>query len=402
MHPTLPVSSLLVTLLAIGCKSPTKSTTPPPPPPSPPGVASVQLSTIAATLDIGDHLPLTATLRDEEGNPLTGRAITWHSSAPAVATYGGGQVTAVSAGTTTLTATSEGKSAAAHITVRKVAVASIDLSANAATLKDGEAITLVATPRDATGTALTDRAITWNSSNPAVATVTNGLVTAVSRGLATITATSEGKSATAAITVQSCASTQPTGRLTIRTDSLLRDATYRTHGGWTIRISGSTLRMTEPSGVFFAENWGVEGTTRMAHENLKGKQIKDYLGTQRTHILSDSTKITINGTYSATQAQVTIYDSDETHRILSGGASQQVVWSCALPQFSDELEYDGETSQLSFDAEGMVWNNIYMEAAGPNGIAGVRTPGVVSLGRTYFLDPTRITDFYDDPRTGAT
>lgn len=47
-----------------------------------------------------------------------------------------------------------------------------------------------------------DGSITWSSSNPAVASVSNGTVTAISRGSATITATSGGKSASCPVTVQ--------------------------------------------------------------------------------------------------------------------------------------------------------------------------------------------------------
>jgi hypothetical protein len=61
---------------------------------------------------------------------------------------------------------------------------------------------LTATLRDASGTILTGRAITWSSSNILVGTVTgNGLVTALLVGTATITATSEGQSGTSALTV---------------------------------------------------------------------------------------------------------------------------------------------------------------------------------------------------------
>src|SRR5439155_885632 len=55
---------------------------------------------------------------------------------------------------------------------------------------------------DANGTALSGRAVTWATSNAAVATVSaSGLVTSVAAGSATITATSEGQSGTSAITV---------------------------------------------------------------------------------------------------------------------------------------------------------------------------------------------------------
>ena len=66
----------------------------------------------------------------------------------------------------------------------------------------GETTTATATPRDAGGTVLTGRAITWSSDNTAVATVSaTGVVTAVSTGAARIIAGSEGQSGSATVTI---------------------------------------------------------------------------------------------------------------------------------------------------------------------------------------------------------
>src|SRR5258708_25012598 len=81
------------------------------------GVA-VTVSRGTASVAAGATQQLTATLKDSSGTTLTGRAITWASSAPAVATVNGsGLVTAVAAGTATITATSETKNGSAVITV---------------------------------------------------------------------------------------------------------------------------------------------------------------------------------------------------------------------------------------------------------------------------------------------
>src|SRR5207245_3706774 len=66
----------------------------------------------------------------------------------------------------------------------------------------GQTVQLSATPQDSTGAPLSGRTVTWASSNAGVATVNgSGLVTGAAAGSATITATSEGKSGTSAITV---------------------------------------------------------------------------------------------------------------------------------------------------------------------------------------------------------
>lgn len=80
-------------------------------------------------------------------------------------------------------------------------VASVIVTPAEATIEVGETTPLTARPENAAGGAL-QRAVTWKSSNPAVATVdATGLVAAVAAGTATIVATSEGMSGTAAIEV---------------------------------------------------------------------------------------------------------------------------------------------------------------------------------------------------------
>ena len=82
-------------------------------------------------------------------------------------------------------------------------VSTITLSHAALTLGVGSSQRLVATTRQQDGTLLTDRAITWTTNDSSVASVsTTGLVIALRVGSATITATSEGKTSTAAVTVR--------------------------------------------------------------------------------------------------------------------------------------------------------------------------------------------------------
>ena len=173
------------------------------PPPAP--VASVSVSPASASVSVGQTVQLAATPKDANGNPLTGRTVTWSSGNSGVATVSAsGIVTGVSPGAATITAASEGKSGTAAVTVSSVPVASVAVSPTSASVSVGQTVQLAATPKDANGNPLTGRTVTWSSGNTAVATVSaSGLVTGVSAGAATITAASEGQSGSAAITVTS-------------------------------------------------------------------------------------------------------------------------------------------------------------------------------------------------------
>ena len=137
---------------------------------------------------------------------LTGRLVAWTSSNTATATVdANGLVTAVAAGgPVTITATSETKTGTSSITVTLAPVNTVTVSPATASLVLGTNPTqqLTAVTKDANGTVLTGRLVTWSSSNTTAATVdANGLVTAVGVGGTTITATSETKTGTSSITV---------------------------------------------------------------------------------------------------------------------------------------------------------------------------------------------------------
>src|SRR2546422_1932529 len=162
-------------------------------------VASVTVSPATPSLAVGRTLQLAATPTDSAGNPLSGRVVTWATSATSVATVSAaGLVTGVAAGTATITATSEEKGGIATITVSNVPVASLTVSLATAGILVSKTVQLTATPKDAAGNPLSGRVVTWATSATSVATVSaTGLVTGVTVGSATITATSEGQSGTA-------------------------------------------------------------------------------------------------------------------------------------------------------------------------------------------------------------
>jgi len=151
----------------------------------------VTLSQSTATLDIEGTLQLTATVQPENATNTT---VTWSSSDATIATVSNsGLVTAVAEGTATITVTTQdgNHSATSVITVNPelasgIPVESVTLNKATATLFLGNTVRLTATvyPADAT-----NNGVTWSSSNPAVATVADGIVTSLTAGETTITAT---------------------------------------------------------------------------------------------------------------------------------------------------------------------------------------------------------------------
>jgi len=123
------------------------------------------------------------------------KTISWTVDKSAIATVVDGVVTGVSAGTCTITARSTDNATISQkitvtVTLPTVLPTSITLApATTATLLVGETVTLVPT-FDPAGT--TDKTVTWTSSSNAIATVLDGVVTAVAAGgPVTITATSK-------------------------------------------------------------------------------------------------------------------------------------------------------------------------------------------------------------------
>jgi len=292
-------------------------------------VASVTVSPASASLAVAATQQLTATLKDAIGTILTDRAVTWTSSNPAAATVSaGGLVTALAAGSATISASSESVQGTAVVSVatpvtkpgtvtdlavvgvsdtsatltftevsdgtgvpasylvrfavapldwgtasdvalgtcrvpmagtaigakrtctvmglepgttyglqlvnfrgtlnvnavfgglstaatgttalKSAPVASVTVSPASSNVTAGQTVQLTATLNDGAGKVVTNRPITWASSNSAMATVSgSGLVSAVRAGSPTITATSDGVPGTAAVTVTTPTVTQP-------------------------------------------------------------------------------------------------------------------------------------------------------------------------------------------------
>lgn len=165
-------------------------------------VTSVTLAPETLSIEEGKTAGLTATISPANA---TTQQHSWASENGKIAkaygeTLNTAKVTAIGVGKTTITYTIGGKEASCEVTVtpRTISVESITLNKPQLSLVKGATETLTATVLPTTAT---DKTVIWESGDTAVATVKDGIVTAVAAGNATITAKAGEKTATCAVTV---------------------------------------------------------------------------------------------------------------------------------------------------------------------------------------------------------
>ena len=160
-------------------------------------VTSVTLDQHTLEMTVGEEYTLHATILPEDA---TNKNIDWISSSEYFATVEDGLVKALNPGEVTITAQVADKEDRCVITIKEatIPVTSVALDAVEMTLIVGKNATLTATVKPDNAT---DKTVTWTTSNAKVATVTDGVVTAVATGTSNITAKAGDKTATCAITV---------------------------------------------------------------------------------------------------------------------------------------------------------------------------------------------------------
>ncbi len=166
-------------------------------------VAGLRIAPTNLQLHPGDTLRLDATSFDRQGNSLGSQPVVWSTSDPLVARISSsGLLTATGIGTGFVIADADGQRDSVSLQVQ-ASIRRISVRPDQNTLQPGDSLQMVGTPQDAGGRTLDGRELVWTSNNASVAKVSrSGMVTAVARGTASITATSEGVAGSATLTVQ--------------------------------------------------------------------------------------------------------------------------------------------------------------------------------------------------------
>ena len=168
--------------------------------PQPVKVTGITVNPTSLSLVEGETSNLVATISPKDAD---NQSVIWSSNDGSIASVNNGKVTALKAGSTTITAKSDdgGFTASCSVTVvaKTIEVSSISLSKTELTLTEGDSETITATvkPDDAT-----DKTVTWSSSDTAIATVEDGKITAVKEGIATVSAYAGNKTTVCMVTVK--------------------------------------------------------------------------------------------------------------------------------------------------------------------------------------------------------
>ncbi|MEO8334150.1 MAG: fibronectin type III domain-containing protein [bacterium] len=264
------------------------------------------------TATAGSQVPLVVVVVDQFGNPAVGIAVSWQVAA------GGGSVTPATslsdasgraqaqwtlgvAGDNRVNASvSTSVAAMFTATATQAPVSSVTIALHAPTIVLGQQLTLVTTVRDAAGNELTDRSVSFQSANTAVATVSGaGVVQSVSEGQTLITASSEGVSDQALVTVTSLVPAAPAAPSLLTASAASSSQIQLT---WQDNSSTESAFQVE-SQAAGATTWTtlatlVPNTTQYSHTNLTPATTYGY----RIRACSNAVCSAYSSTVSATTA----------------------------------------------------------------------------------------------------
>lgn len=180
-----------------------------------PSQARIVVSPSDFTIAAGQSLKLTATAFDQNGDPMPDVEVTWESSDPCIGTIDQetGLFTALADGEVRLTASADEANGSACVTVEpSIAVPTrIEVEPSPATIEVGDAREFIATVFDQCDNEMGWVRVAWSCSDPCVGTLDRaGLFAAFAEGSADVTARAGGREGTAAVTVTTGFTIDPT------------------------------------------------------------------------------------------------------------------------------------------------------------------------------------------------
>jgi hypothetical protein len=213
------------------------------------GLASIAVTPASSNLPVGAsyHYVATGTFTDTSTADITATA-QWQSSMPGIATINasGGTARALATGQTMISATSGSISGTAILTVVPAALQSVAVTPNpfSTGVAIARAMRATGTYTDASTSDLTATAL-WTTLDPTVASVSGGIVTGVTLGATTVTASSAGISGSAALAVTANVWSAG-GNLTVARNGLVA---VILPGGQVLAIGGTPVGQNSSTGA---------------------------------------------------------------------------------------------------------------------------------------------------------
>ena len=320
-------------------------------------ITEVTLTTVegntTATLDVNETLPLKVTILPEDA---TDKILTWTSSSNTVATVANGIVTAVSAGTVTITATTaDGSGITATFVISvNVPASGITLNTNTLSMVEGgppQTLTATVLPTNAT-----NKTVTWESNDETIATVNNnGTVTPISEGATFITATTQdGKIAICAVIVSS--STIPVEGITLDESTItltVNSSKQLTATLWPSDATNKTVSWSSNSVNASVDNGNVTALSPGTAIITATTQDGGFLA--RCTVTVNQQIIPVTGITLSSTPALTPIGNGRYSLSLNEGETRDLIATVAPPSASQDVHWESSNSTVaSVNSEGRV------------------------------------------------
>ena len=227
-------------------------------------------------LTVGQTESVIATIKPTN---VSQREIIWTSADSTIASVSNGSVVGKKEGTTTITAQISGTNIKSSITVNvsRIKVTGIKLDKKSGTTYLNNKTKTVKLTATVSPTNAQNKNVTWTSSNPEVATVNNGVVTAKALGTSTITVNTEDGNYTAEykITVKKKTIVVVTASQGVRMYKYFK--TYTSKNGNYYSLEDKTLKYVYKSGSGFDYQYGEGFNAAMDFINEEYSKNKKYI-----------------------------------------------------------------------------------------------------------------------------
>lgn len=188
---------------------------------------------------------------------------------------------------------------------------------------------------------------------------------------------------------------------TLSFNSTLGTYTYTTQGGGIIivdSIHGNILIKHNGYPNFKYEFWYDMSVNipSYVHENLNGKHIKDKIGSNRTVLFPDGSKITLAAQNNTSEVlTISIYDQENCYwfNVTCNNTLEYSGAEIGIAQALDNEQADGETSSFEITSTGLLFYNIYTEDTPDH-----KVNNKYNLGGLEVANPAKVNDYYNDPR----